>query len=103
MSKTLMLKGVVESAAPGASRMFFDRLQRDAQKKESAAAWTTDDELEFLANLGTFAPNVTGKMLRSVLLARYSEAIARRAEWDRVDRVQVETALALMDRVDGVR
>jgi hypothetical protein len=102
MSKTLTLKGVVESAAPGASRTFFDRLRRDAQKKESAAAWTTDDELEFLANLGTFAPNVTGKMLRSGLLARYREAIARRAEWGRVDRVQVETALALMDR-DGVR
>ena len=82
MSKTLTLKGVVENAAPGASRTFFDRLRRDAQKKESAAAWTTDDELEFLANLGTFAPNVTGKMLRSDLLARYSEAIARRVEWD---------------------
>ena len=102
MLKTLTLKGVVENAAPGASRTFFDRLRRDAQKKESAAAWTTDDELEFLANLGTFAPNVMGKMLRSDLLARYREAIARRAEWGRVDRGQVETALALMDR-DGVR
>lgn len=82
------------------SRAFHDWLHKDIRAKQAATVgWSTTDEIEFVASLGTHA-STNHKMSPTELRARYAAAIERRNAWGRIDPVQVRTALELLKGKD---
>ena len=82
------------------SRAFHEWLHKGIREKQAATfGWSTTDEIEFVASLGTHAPT-NHKMSPAELRARYAAAIERRTAWGRIDPVQVRTALELLKGKD---
>lgn len=63
-----------------------------AVRVRRGTSWTTDDEVGFLAHLGTYT--IRGeKVPRRFWLERYREAMALRTAWGAIDRDAVSVAL----------
>lgn len=66
--------------------------------RRSSHAWTTGDELAFLAGLGTHSTSV--QTPRTVLLQRYLAAARRRTSWGGVASGKILHAVRVMLRGD---
>lgn len=61
-------------------------LMLPVKKKKEAVAWTTESEIEYINQIGTFRPDYCNRI---TFLKGYLASISNRVRWAGIDRIKV--------------